>query len=50
MVWGLNLENEDKEGLLEGREGTRYTEGRGEYTMKRKSKMNGSSKCCGPVG
>lgn len=36
VIWGLNLEEEDKEGLLEGRAGPSYTEARGEYSVKRK--------------
>lgn len=36
VIWGLNLKKEDKEALLEGREGPSYMEARGEYSMKRK--------------
>lgn len=40
-------ENEDKEGLSEGREGPSSTEARGQYTITGKNKMNGSSECYG---
>lgn len=39
-------ENEDKEGLSEGREGPSYTEAGGQY-ITGKNKRNGSSECCG---